>query len=84
MNRRRGLGTGVHVGGAQAVSGEVEVVDDMRKESAMPRAWSTGPGVVSCDGDWWTEEFWAPAAWNSVMPLKCCTKTDRGRIRRSA
>jgi hypothetical protein len=64
-------------------SGEDGVVDEVRKESAIPRAWSTGLGVVSCDVCTRTEEFWAPAAWNLVMPSKSCTRTDRGGIRGS-
>jgi hypothetical protein len=45
------------VGGDSAVPGDGKVVDVMRKDSARSRAWSTGPGVVSCDGDWLTEEY---------------------------
>jgi hypothetical protein len=43
-------------------SGEDGVVDEVRKESAMPHAWSTGLGVVSCDVCTWTEAFQAMAA----------------------
>jgi hypothetical protein len=43
-------------------SGEDGVVDEVRKESAMPRAWSTGLGVVSCNVCMRTEAFQAMAA----------------------
>jgi hypothetical protein len=55
--RRRGLNMGMGVGGDSAVPGDGKVVDMMQKDSARSRAWSTGPGVVSCDGDWLTEEY---------------------------
>jgi hypothetical protein len=72
----------VDTGDAPGVSGGDGVVDKVRKESAMPRVWSTSLGVIFCDVCTWTEEFWAPAAWNSVMPSKCYMKIDRGGIRR--
>jgi hypothetical protein len=50
-------GSGLMLATDLGASGEDGVVDEVRKESAMPCAWSTGLGVVSCDVCTRTEAF---------------------------
>jgi hypothetical protein len=63
-----GGGSGLVSDGAPAASGEGEVVDEVRKGSVRLLAWSMGLGVVSCDGDWRTEEY----QWLRLEIQWCC------------
>jgi hypothetical protein len=55
-------GLGLMLATDLGASSEDGVVNEVRKESAMPRAWSTGLGVVSYDVCTRTEAFQVMAA----------------------
>jgi hypothetical protein len=61
-----------------AAPGRRQGYDEVHKESAMSRAWSTGLGVMSCDVCTRTEEFWAPAAMLSTKSVDLLQEEVRG------